>query len=204
MPLKDWGLGLEELTEYYHRYGLYYTDFAINKESQNWFITRGLVDQAFHNIKHWKSKKNFSVRSPMEIDLIGLRIDHKCKLREVRLIQCKEHVDFSMIQNIERSMLMPRIGGLTWEAEKQKILTKFVSYVTISSTAEEKLKNDRIGLLSFELMLEKLLRLVISLKKIGRKGFAREPTLWMIRSLMDKGFFDQKLVNKINLELSDN
>ena len=38
MPIKDWGLGLEELTEYYHRYGLRFTDKGINKESQIWFI----------------------------------------------------------------------------------------------------------------------------------------------------------------------
>ena len=45
MPLRDWGIGLEELTEYYHRYGLRFTDNKINKESQLWIMSRGFIDQ---------------------------------------------------------------------------------------------------------------------------------------------------------------
>lgn len=58
MPLRDWGLGLEELTEYYHRYGLYFTDFGINKTSQNWFMTRGVIDQTPQRTTHKKTKKS--------------------------------------------------------------------------------------------------------------------------------------------------
>ena len=201
MPLRDWGLGLEELTEYYHRYGLYFTDFKINWPSQNWFITRGIVDQTPQRTTHKKSKKTFGFWSPMEIDLVGFRINYKCEIEEVRLIECKEKVTPAMVPRIARSMLMPRIGGLTIQAEKQKMLTKLVSYVTISPTAKKRLEANNIQLLSFDTMIEKLLQLNLSLRKIKRKGFAREPPLWMLDSLERKGFFAKERIERIRKTL---
>ena len=202
MPLKDWGLGLEEITDYYHRYGLYYTDFGLNKESQNWFITRGVVDQTPKSTVHKKSKKKFGFWSPMEIDLVGFWIDHKCKIKEVRIIQCKENIETSMVPQIADSMLMPRLGGLSTEAQKQKILTKYVSYVTISEPAKKRLVNNGIKLLSFNTMIEKLLQMIIGYEKMKRKGFSMEPGLWMLRSLKFNGFFDEKLIKKIEKRIT--
>lgn len=201
MPLRDWGLGLEELTEYYHRYGLYFTDFGINKTSQNWFMTRGVLDQTPQSTTHKITKKSFGFWSPTEIDLVGLRINHKCQIEEVRLIQCKEHINSDMVRKIAESFLMPKLAGIIWEARKNGILTKYVTYVNIDTKAKKLASDNDIELLSFDTMVEKLLQVTVIFERLKRKGFAREPTLWMLRSLKKAGFFDKKLIQKIENSL---
>lgn len=197
MPLRDWGLGLEEITEYYHRYGLYYTDFGLNKPSQHWFMTRGIVDQTFK----YSITSDVSLRLPMEIDLIGFRISHDCKIQEVRLIQCTETVTTSKAQDIAKSMLMPKLSGIMDSAQRKKILSKYVSYVKITPDAKEILQENTIRLLSFDTMMQQLIKMLITLKKIKRKGYAREQPLWLLRTLVDKGYFDKERLKRLESEL---
>lgn len=197
MPIREWGLGLEDLTEYYHRYGLYFTDFGLNKISQNWFFTRGVVDQTFQWATHPKTKRDFSLRSPVEIDLVGFRVSNDCQIEEVRLIQCKEHCTAKMVPRIARSMLMPKLSGIIWEAQKRKIFSKYLSFVTIEPKAKKMLKDNEIKLLSFKTMIKQLLRLTLIFERIKRKGFSREPLFWMLQSLLKDEFIDEKLIQKI-------
>lgn len=94
MPLREWGLGLEQVTEYYHKYGLYFTDKGMNNPtSQLWFVDRGIIDQGSKAFKP-KGKEGYSgLWSPLEIDLVGIRLNNATgNLEEIRLIQCKEKV----------------------------------------------------------------------------------------------------------------
>ena len=199
MPMRDWGIGLEELTEYYHRYGLYFTNFGMNKISQNWFMTRGVVDQTPSTTQI--TKKGHSRWSPTELDLVGFNINHKCQIEEVRLIQCKEHVNSGTMGKIAASFLMPKLAGIFIKAERNGILTKYVAYVTIDPKAEKLAKDDGIDLLSFRTMIEKLLQVTVVFERLKRKGFAGEPTMWMLRSLKNAGCFDKKLIQTIENSL---
>lgn len=198
MPVRDWGIGLEELTEYYHRYGLYYTDNGLNRKSQNWFMTRGVVDQSPKF-----NKKGKKTRPVNEIDLVGIRVSDRGRLNEIRLIQCTESVYPKTIRKLVRSFQMPRMFGPTRGAGRRKIFTRCVSCVKISKDAEDMLNRDGVTILRFEEMAYKLLRLIIALKKMRRKGVVIEPPLWLIRSLLDKKFFDKNLVDKLDHSLTN-
>lgn len=188
MPLREWGLGLEQITEYYHKYGLYFTDPGMNNQaSQMWFIDRGLIDQGRKPFKS-KGKKFFGLWSPLEIDLIGLRLNNVTgDLEEIRLIQCKEKVTPKEANKIIESFVyFPRLTSIM--REKRNILTKYVAYVDISPKAEKLLIENKINLLSFKEMTTKLLLLNDVLIQLKRKGFLREPTMWMLRALKDNKF----------------
>lgn len=43
---------------------------------------------------------------------------------------------------------------------------------------------------------------IIGFEKMKRKGFSMEPGLWMLRSLKSNGFFDEKLIKKIEKRIT--
>lgn len=189
MPLREWGLGLEQVTEYYHKYGLYFTDKGMNNPtSQVWFIDRGIIDQGRRSFKFKGKKKFFGLWSPLEIDLVGLRLNiANGDLEEIRLIQCKEKVTPKEANQIIHSFTyFPRLQGIM--TGKSKMLTKYVAYVDITPKAEKLLMENKISLLSFREMITKLLLLTDVLIELRRKGFMREPAVWMLRALKDNKF----------------
>lgn len=190
MPLRDWGIGLEELTEYYHRYGLRYTDDEINKESQLWIMSRGFIDQVVPYSKLKRDPMKFRGWKPREVDLVGVCINQReLKIDEIRLIQCKESINIGHVSDIATSLeYIPMLTGTILNARKEEKLTKYVSYVKISKQAKIELEKQGIKLLSFKEMTDKLLQHIDFIAKIKRKGFMREPLLWMLRSLRDNKF----------------
>ena len=191
MPLRDWGIGLEELTEYYHRYGLAYTDEGINKETQLWIMSRGFVDQVV-SVSKKNPLKNTGWK-PREVDLVGVRINYnELKIDEIRLIQCKESVNLSHTHHIQSSLeYVPRLIPIILNARKEEKLTRYVSCVTITDSARKRLEEYGIKCLLFEEMTNKLLQHIDVLIKIKRRGFMNEPLLWMLRSLRDRKFLDK-------------
>ena len=189
MPLRDWGLGLEELTDYYHRYGLRFTDKGINPETQTWILMRGVIDQVAPFTIKKNSKKPHKGWTPRELDFVGLRIDYNCELKEVRLIQCRETVNIGHVQEILNSMdYVPYLTGIIENAKKKEILSKCISFVKITSTAKEECEKNGIMLISFKDMVKKLLLHLEVMEELKRKGFMREPIPWFLRSLKDSGF----------------
>lgn len=190
MPLREWGLGLEQITEYYHKYGLYFTDPQMNNPtSQMWFIDRGLIDQGRKPFKS-KGKKYYTLWSPLEIDLIGIRLNNATgDLEEIRLIQCKEKVTPKEANKIIESFVyLPRLTSIM--REKKNILTKYVTYVDISPKAEKLLLENKINLLSFKEMTKKFLTTSHILHQIRytlRPRFAWRPYVF-------RAYFDTQLL----------
>lgn len=83
-------------------------------------------------------------------------------------------------------------------SEKKDILTKYVAYVEISPKAKSILTENKIQLLSFTEMITKLLLLNDVLVSLNRKGFMREPTMWMLRALRDKRFLTWQPIKEKN------
>jgi len=192
MPMRDWGIGLEDLTDYYHRYGLRFTDKGINKDTETWILMKGIIDQVVGHRKKLSSRSSRGF-SPREIDFVGLRINHQCELKEVRLIQCRETVNSGDVDKILESMeYVPYLTGIIENARTKQILSKYVTYVKISKTAKEQLEKEGMKLLSFKEMVNKLLLHLNVLDEIGRKGFMREPILWVLQSLKNNGYLKSR------------
>ena len=80
MGLKDWGEGLEELTESYYRY-------ANQRKGETWFVTNGVIGERIKKKRSRKNKSKKGSRSPVEIDLIAFLIDDNYKIKKIHAIQ---------------------------------------------------------------------------------------------------------------------
>lgn len=197
MSIRNWGLGLEQLTELYHKYGLYWQD--VNPELQNWFIDRGTLDEK--RLPIGTRTKSVNPMAPLkirgyatEMDLIGFRLNIKGNLEEIRLIQCKEKVGSNDVQKLLKSFeYFPRMMGIS--RYKPEIMTKCVAYVNISPKARLALTERDTILLSFQDMVKKLLSLIESTTEKRRTFFLQEPILWMLRTLKDQGYVQMPRVD---------
>jgi len=75
MTLREWGLGLEALTECYFKY------------VKGCIVERGRAYQEARMIKHPRGR--FNVPYPAEVDIIAVAPG----LRKIMLVSCKEEVD---------------------------------------------------------------------------------------------------------------
>ena len=71
MGLKEWGQGLELLTDYYYRYA------KEKSKNERWFTTGAIIGE----------KKKSGGRYPVEIDLMAFLVDDNCKIKKIHSVQ---------------------------------------------------------------------------------------------------------------------
>ena len=178
MGLKDWGEGLEELTESYYRY-------ANQRKGETWFVTNGVIGERIKKKRSRKNKsKKGSSRSPVEIDLIAFLIDDNYKIKKIHAIQCKEAVKGKkQADKVLVAFDVSTINKLFENATKRGILEKVVAYVEINDTAKRKLMQNRVELVNFIDMILELIDFFDKYNKQGRKGYEGEGIVWLLKRL---------------------
>jgi hypothetical protein len=167
MGLKEWGQGLEELTEYYYRYAK-----ELGK-GEKWFVTNGVIGE----------RKKSGSRSPVEIDLIAFLIDDSCKIKKIHAIQCKEGVKGEKeADKVLAAFNVSTINELFRNARRRGILEKVVAYVEINDAAEKKLER-RVKLVYLLDMVLELVDFFDMYNKQGRKGYEGEGIIWLLKRL---------------------
>ena len=171
MGLKEWGQGLELLTDYYYRYA--------KKPNKNeiWFTTGAIIGE----------KKKSGGRYPVEIDLIAFLVDNNCKIKQIHSVQCKEAVNGSNADKLLKKFTINTVKTLLRRAEEKGILRKVVSYVKINDPAKKKLERVKgLELLPFSEMMKEIRVMVKDYRAKKRKGYAQETVGWFYGSMYDK------------------
>ncbi len=169
MGLKEWGQGLELLTDYYYRYA--------KKKSKNerWFTTGAIIGE---------EKKKSGGRYPVEIDLMAFLVDDNCKIKKIHSVQCKEAVDGSNADKLLKKFTINTVKELLGHAKEKRILRYVVSYVKINNPAKKKLERKKgLELLPFNDMVSDIIDMNTKYAKEGRKGYEREAIGWLVTSL---------------------
>ena len=180
MGLKDWGEGLEELTESYYRY-------ANQRKGETWFVTNGVIGERIKKKRSRKNKSKKGSRSPVEIDLIAFLIDDNYKIKKIHAIQCKEAVKGKkQADKVLVAFDVSTINKLFENATKRGILEKVVAYVEINDTAKKKLKG-RVKLLYYLDMMYDLVDMTDKYIEKGRKGYEGEGLVWFLKRLRKDG-----------------
>ena len=170
MGLKEWGQGLELLTDYYYRYA--------KKKSKNerWFTTGAIIGE----------KKKSGGTYPVEIDLIAFLVDNNCKIKQIHSVQCKEAVNGSIADGLLKKFSVDTVKTLLRRAEKKGILTKVVSYVKINDPSKKKLERVKgLELLPFGVMTTGIGRMKKDYRAKKRKGYEQETVGWFYGSMYD-------------------
>ena len=168
MGLKEWGQGLELLTDYYYRYA------KTSGKNERWFTTGAIIGE----------KKKSGGTYPVEIDLIAFLVDNNCKIKQIHSVQCKEAVNGSNADELLNKFTINTVKTLLKHAEKKGILTKVVSYVKINDPSKKKLERKKgLELLPFNDMVSDIIDMNTKYAKEGRKGYERETIGWLVTSL---------------------
>ena len=185
MGLKDWGEGLEELTESYYRY-------ANQRKGETWFVTNGVIGERIKKKRSRKNKSKKGSRSPVEIDLIAFLIDDNYKIKKINAIQCKEALKGKkQADKVLVAFDVSTINKLFENATKRGILEKVVTYVEINDTAKKKLKG-RVKLLHYLDMMYDLVDMTDKYREKGRKGYEGEGIIWLLKRLRNDGQIPSK------------
>ena len=180
MGLKDWGEGLEELTESYYRY-------ANQRKGETWFVTNGVIGERIKKKRSRKNKSKKGSRSPVEIDLIAFLIDDSYKIKKIHAIQCKEGVKGKKeADKVLAAFDVSTINKLFRNATKSGVLEKVVAYVELNNTAKKKLEG-RVKLLHLRDMMFDLVDLFDKYREKGRKGYEGEGIVWLLKRLRNDG-----------------
>ena len=166
MGLKEWGAGLEELTEYYYRY-------AKDKgKGETWFVTNGVIGER---------KSGSGNPSPVEIDLIAFLVNDNGCIKKIHAIQCKEGIKgVDQAVKVLQSFNVSTVNKLFRNTKKKT--RKIVAYVEINPTAEKKLEK-RVELVGFDDMILELVDFFDKYNKQGRKGYEGEGIVWILKRL---------------------
>ena len=178
MGLKEWGQGLELLTDYYYRYAK-----KTNHNGERWFATGAVIGEK--KIKKKKGKKKWGTY-PVEIDLVAFLIDDRCKIQEIHAIQCTETVGIEYANEFlkEKKFTINTVRKLLATAERKGILKKIIVHVGITDSAEKKLKKSKgVELLSFDHMVTKIAGKFNEYRKKNRKGYAQEAAGWLVGAM---------------------
>jgi hypothetical protein len=171
MGLKEWGQGLELLTDYYYRYA------KKHSKNERWFTTGAIIGE----------KKKSGGTYPVEIDLIAFLVDNNCKIKQIHSVQCKEAVNGSNADELLNKFTINTVKTLLKHAEKKGILTKVVSYVKINDPSKKKLERMKgLELLSFSEMINDIRAMVKDYRTKKRKGYEQETVGWFYGSMYDK------------------
>ena len=168
MGLKEWGQGLELLTDYYYRYA--------KKKSKNerWFTTGAIIGE----------KKKSGGRYPVEIDLMAFLVDDNCKIKKIHSVQCKEAVNGTNADKLLKKFTINTVKELLGHAKKKGILSNVVSYVKITGHTKKKMEGIKgLELLPFNDMVSDIIDMNTKYAKEGRKGYEREAIGWLVTSL---------------------
>ena len=170
MGLKEWGQGLELLTDYYYRYA------KTSGKNERWFTTGAIIGE----------KKKSGGTYPVEIDLIAFLVDNNCKIKQIHSVQCKEAVNGSNADELLNKFTINTVKTLLKHAEKKGILTKVVSYVKINDPSKKKLERVKgLELLSFPAMIKDIRAMVKDYRTKKRKGYEQETVGWFYGSMYD-------------------
>ena len=170
MGLKEWGQGLELLTDYYYRYA------KEKSKNERWFTTGAIIGE----------KKKSGGTYPVEIDLIAFLVDNNCKIKQIHSVQCKEAVNGSIADGLLKKFTINTVKTLLRRAEKKGILRKVVSYVKINGPAKEKLERVKgLELLPFYVMTKAIGMMVKDYRAKKRKGYEQETVGWFYGSMYD-------------------
>jgi len=169
MPLREWGLGLEALTECYFKY--------ITK----CVVERGRAYQV-PKLIHYPGRKQFSVPYPAEIDLIAVSPGSK----QVTLITCKEDFDEKIAKETLRQFAGHRKEIKQWLGFRDGAIFQYATYVKATKDAKKILKKKGFVLLSAGEMISQLINYYHEATP-GRKGVQREPILWLLQTLDSGG-----------------
>ena len=174
MPgLREWGSGLEALTECYLKY------------VQGYIVEAGRTFQKPKKITHPRARRPMTVRYPYDIDLIAVNPDQ----RKVVLVSCsqkwnkslkKTEEEFARYENVIREPDWLGFG-------RNIIIERKIACVEIPDKKRQLFLNKGIEVLQAEFMLEKLLELIKSLKADKRTGAHLEPLIWILHTLYDMG-----------------
>ena len=170
MGLKEWGQGLELLTDYYYRYA------KTSGKNERWFTTGAIIGE----------KKKSGGTYPVEIDLIAFLVDNNCKIKQIHSVQCKEAVNGSIADGLLKKFSVDTVKTLLRRAEKKGILRKVVSYVKINDPAKKKLEQVKgLELLPFGVMTTGIGRMKKNYRAKKRKGYEQETVGWFYGSMYD-------------------
>ena len=170
MGLKEWGQGLELLTDYYYRYA------KKSGKNERWFTTGAIIGE----------KKKSGGTYPVEIDLIAFLVDNNCKIKQIHSVQCKEAVNGSNADELLNKFTINTVKTLLKHAENKGILTKVVSYVKINDPSKKKLERMKgLELLSFSEMINDIRAMVKDYRTKKRKGYEQETVGWFYGSMYD-------------------
>ena len=170
MGLKEWGQGLELLTDYYYRYAKKGSD----KKPERWFTTGAIIGE----------KKKSGGRYPVEIDLMAFLVDDNCKIKKIHSVQCKEAVNGTNADKLLKKFTINTVKELLGHAKDKRILRHVVSYVKINNPAKKKLERKKgLELLPFNDMVSDIIDMNTKYAKEGRKGYEREAIGWLVTSL---------------------
>ena len=189
MGLKDWGFALEGMTKEYYNHA------KEPPKDHIWLVTDATIGEKVKN----------GYRSPVEIDLMACLVNTtNLHIKQIDAIQCKQAVKGQVAAMEVRQSFnqVDTVKKLLRNAQKKHVLKKVLSFVDINSTAEKKL--NEVKLLSFTDMVSEIMNYHEKFRKKGRKGYAREPMVWLIGSLCDKlslsdSFHEQPSTHKNNL-----
>ena len=168
MGLKEWGQGLELLTDYYYRYA------KEKSKNERWFTTGAIIGE----------KKKSGGRYPVEIDLMAFLVDDNCKIKKIHSVQCKEAVNGTNANKLLKKFTINTVKELLGHAKDKRILRHVVSYVKINNPAKKKLERKKgLELLPFNDMVSDIIDMNTKYAKEGRKGYEREAIGWLVTSL---------------------
>ena len=170
MGLKEWGQGLELLTDYYYRYAKKGSD----KKPERWFTTGAIIGE----------KKKSGGTYPVEIDLMAFLVDDNCKIKKIHSVQCKEAVNGTNEGELLKKFTINTVKELLGHAKKKGILSNVVSYVKITGHTKKKMEGIKgLELLPFNDMVSDIIDMNTKYAKEGRKGYEREAIGWLVTSL---------------------
>ena len=168
MGLKEWGQGLELLTDYYYRYA------KEHSKNERWFTTGAIIGE----------KKKSGGTYPVEIDLMAFLVDDNCKIKKIHSVQCKEAVNGTNEGELLKKFTINTVKELLGHAKKKGILSNVVSYVKITGHTKKKMERKKgLELLPFNDMVSDIIDMNTKYAKEGRKGYEREAIGWLVTSL---------------------
>jgi len=171
MPgLREWGSGLETLTECYFKY------------VERYVVEAGRTFQRPRKIHHpTVSESSY----PYDIDLIAA---NPAK-RKVMLISCSEKWG-KTLEETEREFKHYEIFVRNSEGlgfGDSITIGRRIACVGISEAKKRRFSEKGIEILEADFMVEKLLKLLRKQKVKKRKGVHREPLLWLLQTLDNMG-----------------
>jgi len=171
MPgLREWGSGLEALTECYFKY------------IERCVVEAGRTFQRPKKIRHPHVPRS---TYPYDIDLIAVNPSQ----RKVILISCSEYWNKSAEKTEEE---FKHYEDFVRNSEELKFgkgikVERRIACVSIPMKKKQELDEKGIEVVEAKFMLEKLLDLVKGQKAKKRKGVHREPLLWLLQTLHNIG-----------------